>query len=534
MESTVAKPDVSCSVFNRLAGDLDPDAIHRFVVGEDAEPRTMSADEAGEELGDPFATLLLLEGKFPRTGAEALEMLAAAAGDGDPLAERRSFVLGEGSQLIEGEAAESVERRMRFVVATGSGEDGPDVIVSSFDPDGADVELMAWDRRSGGFNFYRTVGKASAWVFAGNSRHALSDPTQGKGPFESHTSGALLMKELEIPWSNWHSFEAPMPPTVFADGDPRGTHPWFTEKEGAEVCEVQVAIPSMERWARARFDLIAASGTVSDPKRVMQQVLATPTVNLISSRAESREPDEKGGVRIPPSFFFSSNALGSGALGLSPAPIFQVPTSIYRASVEKFAFALRDPSSGFEQKGDTKFAFLVPERAREDDVALAEAIRIGLLTPRLAAALLMVDFPNPIFSDRRRKLLEHVPASATIEAGASGFSEEMAGRILAAAEQGDEGSPEREFAQRWEVGEDFAGPFDALLGSYFDAVRARLATQEGFDDYVRVAESRRRRAKDEDKDDLPIIEFPLLFPQTNIPDAEREIRPDGTIAERSA
>jgi hypothetical protein len=36
---------------------------------------------------------------------------------------------------------------------------------------------MAWDRRSGGFNFHRTVGANSAWVFAGNSRHALADPT---------------------------------------------------------------------------------------------------------------------------------------------------------------------------------------------------------------------------------------------------------------------------------------------------------------------------------------------------------------------
>lgn len=526
MESTVAKPDFSCFVFGQLSG-LDPDAINRFVVGEDREPRAMSEEEAAAELGDPFATLLLLRGTFPRTGGETLEALAAAAGAGDPLAEHRSFVLGEGSQLTEGEGAENVERRIRFVVATGSGEDGPDVVISSFHPDAADVELMAWDRRSGGFNFYRTVGEPSAWVFAGNSRHALSDPTQGKGPFESHTSGALLMKELEIPWINWHSFEATIPASVFPPGDPLRTHPWFDDKKGADICELEVAIPSMKRWGRARFDRIADSGTVEDPRRVMQQVLGTPTVNLISSRAESREPDEKGGVTIPPTFFVSANALTATAIGLAPPPLFQVQTDVYRASVERFEFALRDEDAGFEQKGDAKFAFLVPERAREDDIALAEAIRIGLLTPRFAAALLMVDFPNPIFSRRRESLLGHVPASATLEGGASDFSEQMAEAILAAASGTPEGSPEREFAERWNVGEDFADPFDALLGAYFAAVGERLATQEGFDDYVRVAESRRRRAKRE----MPIIEFPLLFPSTNIADAERAIRADGTVVE---
>ena len=62
------------------------------------------------------------------------------------------------------------------------------------------------------------------------------------------------------------------------------------------------------------------------------------------------------------------------------------------------------------RKGDTHFCFLVPERAFEDQAVLREAIEIGLVTKRLAACLLMVDPWNPIFSDRRRALLRHVPA----------------------------------------------------------------------------------------------------------------------------
>lgn len=541
MEAAAPEADVSCGVFRGLDG-LAPNAIHRFVVSEaDQKPEAMSADQAAAELGDPFATLVLLKGEFPQTAEEALARLAAAAGDGDPLAKPpRSFVLGEGSQLADDAAADGVDLGMRFVVATGSEEDTADVILSAAHPSQGMVELMAWDRNSGGFNYYRTVGTPPAWVFAGNSRHALSDPTQGKGPFESHPSGALVMKELKIPWNSWHSFEAPTPSTVFEDQDKRKRHPWFEDKKGAEDLERAVAIPSIERWARVRFDrIVAEGGNLSDPRRIMEQVLATPTVNLVSGRAESRNPDGKEeGVRVSPTFFVSSDALGevwkiaerpkgNAAIGLTPRPAFQVPTEIYESSLERFEFALRD-GQGFEQKGDTKFAFLVPERALEDDVVLREAIRIGLVTPRLAAALLMVDFPNPIFSARRESLLTHVPPEATIAAGASGFSEEMANTILARVEDPEDGSPESGFAERWNVGEDFVEPFNQLLASYFAAAQERLATQDGFDDFVRLAESRRKRAQKE----MPIVrEFRLLFPTTNIEEAEREMRPDATVVE---
>jgi hypothetical protein len=517
--------DVSCGVFARLDG-LDAETVHRFVVGEDSQPRPFDAGEMQAELGDPFATLVLLKGVFPRTAAGALEALAAAA-DNDLLAEQRSFVLGEGAQLADSSAGSGVERDVRFVVSTGTDSQGPEVIVSAFHPDSTDVELVAWDRAKGGFNYYRAVGSGPTWVFAGNSAHALSDPTQGKGPFESHPSGAILMKELKIPWNNWHSFEATMPASIFPAGDVRSTHPWFTKKQGAEVCEEAVAIPSMQRWAKARFDRIAESGQLSDPRRVMEHLLGTPTVNLVSSRATSRDPDAKGGVKIPPSFFANFDALNDVAIGLDPPPEFGVATDVYRASLEKFEFALRD-SSGFEQKGDTKFAFFVPEPAAEDIAVLAEAMRIGLVSPRLAAALLMVDFANPIYSRRREKLLDHIPATATIVNGESSFSEEMANAILAAASSSPDASPEREFAARWEVGDDFRAAHNTLLASYVAAVTARIATQEGFDDYVRLADARRRRAKVA----TPIVrEFELLFPQTNIEQREREMRLDGTVAE---
>jgi hypothetical protein len=503
--------------------------LFRFVVGLDRTPQPFTVDQIDAELGDPFAQLLLREGLFPRSGEEVLERLAAAAPPGDPVADQPvSFVLGEGSQLGP-EAAPFFG--VRFVVATG-GPQGPDVFLSTGDPTGGFVELMAWDRVHDGFNFYRTVGDEGAWVFAGNSRHALSDPTQGKGPFESHPSGALVMKELEIPWTHWHSFEITVDESVFPDGSPLATHPWFVDvdagglRRGAEVLEVEFAIPSMKRWAAARFAPMVDSGTVDDPDRVMVHVLGTPTVNLISTRMRSvaREADDAG-RQLPSSFFYNVESLTNPPIGLTSPPPLLLPIDHYRSSLDRFEFVVTD-GGGVSRPGDTTFAFFVPHRAREDDEALRAALDIGLVTPRLAACLLMVDFPNPVFSARRESLLAHVPASASIADGTSTFSQDMADAILAVAPGTLEGSPEREFAERWGVGEDFVGPFDALLRDYVAAVAVRLKTSEGFDDYVRLAESRRNRVRK-----MPIFESPMLFATTNIINAERAMRPDGTVVE---
>ena len=288
---------------------------------------------------------------------------------------------------------------------------------------------MAWDRRSGGFNYYQTVGPSSAWVFAGNSRHALVDPTQGKGPFESHLSGNLVMKELRFPWLHWHSFAANILPSVLPKDPPLVGHPWVTgtKPDGAEVCELQVAIPSIRRWTSARFDrLLADGGVIDDPGRILLQVLGTPSVNIVTGPRESRSFGPGDEVVLPRAFFVDIEGL-SRILRLPPAPTFSVPVEIYRRNLT--AFRVReDDGQGFVRPGDTHFPFAVPEVAFEDLAVLEEALARGLLTRRLAACLLMTDFPNPVFSLRRAALLAHVPARATVTDGASTFSDEMGER----------------------------------------------------------------------------------------------------------
>ena len=94
------------------------------MVGADAAPRKMTAAEV-KELGDPFATLLLARGKFPRSGEEVVDGDPGGVRKGDPLKTLRTFVVGEGSQLARGDSAGGRPRRCASSSRSAAGRTGP-------------------------------------------------------------------------------------------------------------------------------------------------------------------------------------------------------------------------------------------------------------------------------------------------------------------------------------------------------------------------------------------------------------------------
>jgi hypothetical protein len=508
---------------------LDEDAVHRFILGSDEHPIKLSRQEATQQLGDRFAQLVLLQGVFPRTAGEVLDAIEQAVPSDDTLPVQ-FFLVGEGSQIAPNSGMAG-KRNLRFLATVGEGPGGPDIILSAFNPDHGTVELMAWDLEAGGFNYYRTVGRrSSAWVFAGNSRHALTAPTRDNGPFESHKSGHFLMKELKVPWVHWDSPKARVVDSIFAEERLRD-HPWVANLApgGAYTLEDDVAKPAIQRWTKARLQALRPGRSDETPRRVLEQVLRTLTVNLASSQTSSAAAVSGAvsgavpEVDLPETFFVDSDALELEVLGLAAPPQPFVPSSVYAASLGTFEVQLTDDDQ-FQRSGDTHFAFVVPERAFEDTDTLRQAIERGILSRRLAACLLMVDFPNPIFSRKRERLLQHVPDTAFGET--EDFSQDVADAIRGSTAATQPGTAENEFAQLWDVGENFEAPFNALLQDYYTAFAERLRTQEGFDSYMRLAESRRDRVKA-----MPIAESPMLFSHTNIPSGERTMRADGTVAE---
>lgn len=522
--STAVPPHRPCADLERRSEGLDDAAVHRFILGSDDRPNKLSPQEATQQLGDRFAQLVLLNGVFPRNAGEVLNAIEQAVPAGDPLRVQQFFLVGEGTQIAPAPGV-AVNRNLRFLATVGEGPGGPDIMVSALHPDHGTVELMAWDLATGGFNYYRTVGPGNAWVFAGNSRHALAAPTRDNGPFESHKSGHFLMKELRLPWVHWDSPTARAVPSIFAE-EGLLDHPWIANLApgGAYTLEEDVAIPAIQRWTKARLEALVSGSSGETPRRVLEQVLTTLTVNLASSNTSSVAAAAGAVPRVdlPETFFVDAAAL-SGVLGLASPPRPFVPSTVYAESLRTFDVRLTDDDR-FERPGDTHFAFVVPERAFEDTDTLRQAIERGIVSRRLAACLLMVDFPNPIFSGKRQRLLEHMPDVAFGET--DDFSQAAGDAVRDSAAATQPGTPEHEFARLWNAGEDFKGPFDALLQDYYTAFAGRLATQEGFDSYVRLAESRRDRVKA-----MPIAESPLLFSRTNIPSRERTMLADGTVEE---
>ncbi len=539
---------VGCGAF--FDADAESASLRRFLVGLDTAPQLMERAEIESELNDPLAALLFRQGVFPSTAEGVLAELDLKIGTDHPLSlsTQRSFVVGEGTQIAKDRSA-TFNRNIRFLVTRGrGGPDGPDLMISTFRPNSTSIEVMAWDPQNGGFNFYRTIpGAVGSWAWAGNSRHAWEEGTRSSGPFESHPTGNLLFKEFKLPWVHWHSSKAIIDKLDFPAADDIAEHSWFTAKENAYVLEDSVAKLAITRWNRTRLGQVLDAGAIEEPTQVMERIVGSPaprrhTVNLVSS--EDTQPALAGieAVRLPKSFFVDVDGL-SGVLDLPfPKEPFEVSADVYRSILSEFDVTVSSDDGGFSRPGDTHFLFVVPERAFEDTEFVRQLVKpdggagerdLGLVSERLVGCLLMVDFPNPVFSERRASLRRHLPAGPLPASEWGGFAETFGNAIAAAATGTNPEPAELEFAELWNLKDD--GWRDAAsqrLESYYAALAARLGSADDFKQIFMLAEARRNRVRE-----MPINETSLLFAETSIPPEDivgLAMNPDGTVEQRDS
>ena len=216
------------------------------------------------------------------------------------------------------------------------------------------------------------------------------------------------MKELKQPWVNWNSMAARIRDTALAPDDPLRHEPLWTGRSGGEAFETEVVRPGIRRWNDARFKRLSESGRLMRLPEFMRQVLDTSTVNLTSSTTSNARLATAQSVPLPLTFFINSDALVN-VIGLEPninPP--QVSAEVYRAVLQKFDVALTDGNHRFP--GDTNFVFVVPEPAFEDVLVIETLLSLGVMSRKMAASLVMVDFPNAVFSPRRAALLHLFPS----------------------------------------------------------------------------------------------------------------------------
>ncbi|WP_218578332.1 hypothetical protein [Vineibacter terrae] len=484
--------------------DIAPGEVVRFFLGQDDIAVVLAPSDIQRELNDPFARLVLTPGHRPKNLVEVLKIIDLATG-ADAVPGQRIYRIADGGQIPWNDETATLDRHLRIAITRHRGEEA-ELFISTAPPFSSEtifLQIFAWDPKSGAYNFYER--RRGVWSWAGSSWQALMEPTRGRGPFDSHVNGGPVMKELKLPWMHWHSQSSQIRDDIFAPDDPFPKDPLWNSSnlKGAEDLELIVR-SGTARWTRSRFDRRTANGRLSNAREFLRQILTTTTVNLACSPQPSASLSDDDMLRLPTTFFLNSDCL-VGELAL-PATLSRAktPASFYRAGLEKYEVCLRDGGNIF--KRDTHFAFPVPEPSLEDQMVLRELLARGAISRRLALCLLMVDFPNPVFSDRRATLLEHIPEALVLDGGA-----DLDGRFPAAvksviASKGAD-SAEAEFTMLWETAGDWEMEFAARVDRYWALVLARLLTAEGFDAFFQLAESRRRQFRNR-----PLAEFGLTLP----------------------
>ncbi len=483
-------------------GALESNVLYRFVMGLENEPTQMPLEQV-HGLGDPFATALLKQGRFPTTLDDVLSALDSA----QVVPSQQVYVISESGQISP---TALLERDVRFAIIRGPDSNTADLMISTSavaGPEEAFLQLAAWDDSAEVFNYYMRIG--GTWVWAGDSNLALAPGSRGQGCFDSHVNGSVVMKELKRPWIHWQSMKATL---QLAADDPLRSNPLYTSASGAEKLELIIR-PTVRRWTMARLQRATASSQLEHLPWVARHLCTTTTVNLASSDQESTVVAGGGQTELllPMGFWLNSDLLLDVQLNI-PANFDppRAPSALYAASLTRYEFALVEGS--FRAPGDTFFAFLVPEPAFEDTVVVLEAVRMGLLSPKFVASVAMIDFPNPVYSPARAQLMTHLPESVSLASGLD-ISQALAATIVAAAASTPVDSPERAFAANWQLGpSEWQPAFAKRIQDFIAAVASRASTAQGFDDYTRLAESRRREFRQ-----ARLFEFALTLPTTNIP-----------------
>lgn len=511
--------------------NADSQKIYKYIVGEEsyALPQEMTDEEVNGQLNDPFAELLLKKKIFPLTTNNLIEAFEKTIGILNGLKKYSVFHIAEGGQIAWNRTTDKINRTFRLVFSLETIHGiGADVLISTgtlVDSEKQFLQLMSWDPKKKAFNFYQRINRL--WIWAGSSFHALEPTTRNKGPFSGHVNGGPVMKELKLPWQNWSSMNAQIEATCLSPDDPFLNHRFFKDSslvKGAETLE-KIIEGAFGHWNDARFEQGIKDGKISNFHYFLRQILDRKNFNLISSARSSQSIDEETTLTLPFSFFSDTEAFSIVGLNLSIKPV-QVSGKFYLEALTKFDFSL--VSNGTKLQGDTHFAFFVPQAASEDHDLLRKMIQLELLSEKLAACLLMVDFTNPIFSLKRESLIQYIPQEISVGKKGNDLDEKFIKNITATNRYKIEGTPEFEFINNWNIRE-WKSVFSNRLIAYFEILRNKTLTSKGYEELVLLAESRRSLFKE-----TKLFEFPLTFAVTNInSEIPLEITPEGVVRPRT-
>lgn len=531
--------------------DIAPLLLYRFVDGIDSCMQSMSAAEIAA-LGDPFAVNVLAKGQgkaaaWPDT-VEAIVTLVAAIPNF--AANQRSYLLGEGGQITTAIAPRDADRNLRYVVSWGSNA-SPTVFLSAA-PSGTHpgqpagfLQVIGYDAQRNLFNYYEysaNPGQSTrSWAFAGNSDHAREAQTAGRGCMQCHINGALNMKELTTPWNNWNSPAA----TISAGNIPQAVaeDPLYVQATGTD--RFQTSFQSLQtRYSQGLVSQSIRNGTITNVPALLQRLITTTTVNFVATPRAVTDT-----VQVPSDFFLNQSAFGTSQINLAFAapPSFTLTTARYNAFLSDYGFALQQLDANnrllYRQPGGNFFALFTPGPAYEDVAVLQQMINLKVVDANFAAAVLLVDFPNPVFSATRASLMRYAQQITTAKPLTTGANPDgVPAQFIALVQAAAAAQPACDTAALLGCTAEqqflyYAGQSDwktratGQVNAYFAAVVQRLASDTGTRDYLTLWASRQAQFAG-----APGVgnldEFSLLLPCNTLALTScKRLQADGTIAD---
>ena len=515
-----------------------PGKIYRFIEGVDHCVIPMDSQEIQQKLNDPFAIALLRKGIFPDSAKEISE----AIGESDLNVSQTSYVVGEGSQVPLSVAKRDQPRDLRYVITWGENQNDAQIMLSIGVPASQSSfhQVISWDDQAKAFNYYelRTQrnqlnGDSSTlvWSWAGNSPLARQPQTMGQGCYDCHHNGVPIMKELQFPWNNWHSQRVQISPNLVPVSV--ANEPFFQQRTGGEVFEGAVRSNFQkyyQEWLRTRYLREGSNIKLRDVNQMLSHVITNTTVNLksvnIQSNGENTSPPNQNVNGISPIDTFLWDSILQTRLGLDNQPLavtFNRDDYDQYLKDHKFALVQRKRDRElYREDGSTYFAYFVPQVSAEDTYMTQQLLNTNILTKKFVASVAMVDFQNPLFSEKRTSLQKYANdiSEGTIINGVSSIPRDFASKVEAVASPcSDEASfdsctAEEQFLYLWHLPDDQWQELTAnQLKTYIETVSS-LEPTEQLNKLMQLSVKQRNRFAS-----TPLIcnlfEFNLLIPETD-------------------
>ena len=398
-------------------------------INDSAPVQPMSAAELAQ-LNDPFFNLVL-KGKPNETNLAEIEKLLQP-----DLNKREVFVVDE---AILNPSLNQLRRSVLTFTGTNQGEFlNSNVMLSvSFGSDRfsdtpESIEAWGWDDRGSRYNYYSldSEGGSLTWKFRGSSLNAdtVSASARQGTCLQCHVNGAPIMKELFLPWNNWHSnlVNVTYLQPGFPNSWPVATSPRLARLGNAYNFETEIIAP-IRQFNTRRIDALVPNNQVTDAKRLLKPLFETTEFNIISSRQTSNlhpfspsSPPTTAKIQIPNSFFLNAELIAGGGpaqyqgLEISAARSF---LNAIEVSPQEYDQLVRNAQVKLNGKrpGDTNFAWFVPEASHIDNDFVDQLLKKGLVPREFIAAALAVDLEKPVFSADRKRLLSVIPAQFQVK-----------------------------------------------------------------------------------------------------------------------